>query len=123
MTKATEAVVRKRLRDEVLHDAGGLRYDHVEQEFGNLTRSLNWPAAASLKDLRHLFATTLGNTPMPEGYRRYLMGQAPGKAAIVAYSHLNELRRHYTDAVRREWAPLLGAINLRLHNLRTDLPG
>jgi len=114
-------VVRKRIRDAVLHDAGGLRYDNVEQEFGTLARRLGWPAAASLKDLRHLFATTLGNAAMPEGYRRYLLGHAPGKAAVVAYSHLNELRRHYVEAVRREWTPLLDAINLRLREVGAGL--
>lgn len=108
---------RKRLRDEVLGEAGGLRYDHVEQEFGTLARRLGWPPAATMKDLRHLFATTLGNAAMPEGYRRYLMGQAPGQAAIVSYTHLNELRRHYTEAVRREWTPLLEGINRRLAEL------
>jgi hypothetical protein len=118
-----DAAGRKRLRDEVLRDAGGMRYDHVEQEFGTLARRLGWPAAASLKDLRHLFATTLGNTPMPEGYRRYLMGQAPGNAAVVAYTHLNELRRHYAEALRREWVPLLAAINRRLDDLGRGLPG
>jgi hypothetical protein len=121
-TKVFDAVARERIRDAVLYDAGGLRYDHVEQEFGTLARRLGWPAAASLKDLRHLFATTLGNTAMPEGYRRYLMGHAPGKAAVVAYSHLNELRRHYVEAVRREWTPLLDSINLRLREVGAGLP-
>jgi hypothetical protein len=111
---------RKRVRDAVLHEAGGLRYDHIEQEFGTLARGLGWRTEATLKDLRHLFATTLGNTPMPEGYRRYLMGQAPGKAAIVAYTHLNELYRHYAEAVRREWQPLVAAILRRLSELSNN---
>lgn len=74
----SDAMERLRLRDAVLLEAGGLKYDHVEQEFGRLARALDWPATATLKDFRHLFCTTLGNTPMPEGYRRYLMGQSPG---------------------------------------------
>jgi hypothetical protein len=51
---------------------------------------------------------------MPEAYRRYLLGQAPARAAVSAYTHLNELARHYTEAVRREWRPLVEAILCRL---------
>jgi hypothetical protein len=56
---------------------------------------------------------------MPEAYRRYLMGHSPDKAAVAAYTHLNELRRHYAEAVRREWAPLVAAVLERLQALRT----
>jgi hypothetical protein len=108
------AAQRRRLRDGLLREAGGITYDHVEQELGNLARALGWPRQATLKDFRHLFCTMLGDAAMPEGYRRYLMGHAPGKAAVVAYTHLAELRRHYADAVRREWAPLLQAVLERL---------
>jgi len=109
-----DAGQRLRLRDAVLHEAGGLTYDHVEQEFGKLARMLSWPATATLKDFRHLFCTTLGNTPMPEGYRRYLMGQSPGTAAAVAYTHLTQLRQQYENAVVCEWSPLIEAINQQL---------
>jgi hypothetical protein len=112
--RCLDAAGRQRLRDEVLREAGGLAYDHVEAEFRRLSRALAWPAAATLKDLRHLFATTLSNACMPEGYRRYLMGQSPGRAAIVAYTHLHELKRHYADTVQREWAPLIEAVNRKV---------
>lgn len=116
-SKRTDAATRQRLRKEVMSEAGSLRYDDVEQEFQTLARRLNWPSAATLKDLRHLFATTMSNAALPEAYRRYLMGHAPGNAPIVAYTHLNELRRHYAEAVRREWQPLLEAVRERLHAL------
>jgi hypothetical protein len=112
--RCLDAAGRQRLRDEVLREAGGLAYDHVEAEFRRVSLALAWPAAATLKDLRHLFATTMANASMPEGYRRYLMGQSPGRAAVVAYTHLNELKRHYTDAVQREWAPLIEAVNCKV---------
>jgi len=115
--KSLNAEERRRLRDRVLQEAGGLRYDHVEGEFHRLARQLGWPAQATLKDFRHLFCTTMGNTPMPEGYRRYLMGQAPGKAAAVAYTHLNQLTQQYAAAVRREWAPLVAVVNGRVQEL------
>jgi hypothetical protein len=105
-----DAVTRAKLRDQVLRDAGGLNYDQVESEFSALAKRLGWPRQATLKDLRHLFATTINNAAMPEPYRRFLMGQSPGKAAIVAYTHLNELRRHYTEAVQREWPLIVAAI-------------
>lgn len=115
---AKTAVERARVREGVFQDAGGLDYDHVQGEFAKVTNALGWPAAATLKDLRHLFATTLNNAGMPEGYVRYLMGHAPGKAAIVAYTHLDQLRRHYSAALEREWEPLLDAINRRVVVLR-----
>jgi hypothetical protein len=114
----TGAAQRVRLRGAVLHDAGAMTYDHVQHEFRVLTHQLGWPAAATLKDLRHLFATALGNSAMPEAYRRYLLGQAPGRAAVVAYTHINQLREQYTAAVCREWTPLIEAINQRLAHLR-----
>lgn len=122
--RARTAFHRQQIRDALLRDAGGLTYDQVEREFGALARRLNWPSAATLKDLRHLFATTLGNTAMPEAYRRYLMGHAPGKAAVMAYTHLNRLREHYRQAVGGEWAPLVDAIRERLGEIKSSgLPG
>jgi hypothetical protein len=117
LAKPDGSAERQRLRDAVLREAGALTYDQVEGEFKALARGLRWPTGATLKDLRHLFATTMNNASMPEAYRRYLMGQAPGKAAVVAYTHLNELRRHYTEAVHREWQPLVEAILHRLSDL------
>lgn len=114
------AVERTRLRDSVLWDAGGLDYDHVQNEFAKVTKLLRWPAAATLKDLRHLFATSLTNAGVPEAYVRYLMGHAPGKAAIVAYTHLDQLRRHYSTAIEEEWKPLINAVNQRVAALRCD---
>jgi hypothetical protein len=111
------ALARRRLRDGVLRDAGGLSYDHIDGEFTNLTRRLGWPVTASLKDLRHLFATAMNNAAMPEAYRRYLMGHAPGRAAIVAYTHLHELKRHYAEALHKEWPDLVAAINRRVAEL------
>jgi hypothetical protein len=84
-----------------------------------LARRLGWPPQATLKDLRHLFATTLNNAALPESYRRYLMGQSPGKAALVAYTHLNELRQHFTAAAGRVWQPLLTALSQRGQAVRT----
>jgi hypothetical protein len=112
--QAVSALEKQPLRDSVLHDAGGLTYDHVEAEFTRLARRLRWPAAATAKDLRHLFATSMHDAGLPEAYRRYLMGQAPSGAAVTAYTHLNELARHYAGAVRREWQPLVEAILRRL---------
>jgi hypothetical protein len=115
------AAQRRLLRDALLHEAGALRYDHVEQEFRTLARKLDWPAQATLKDFRHLFCTTMAGAALPEVYRRYLMGHAPECAAVAAYTHLPELPRHFGGAVRREWTPLLETILQRLDNLR-DAP-
>ncbi len=118
-TNAKTAVERAHVREGVFRDAGGLDYDHVRGEFAKAANGLGWPAAATLKDLRHLFATTLNNAGVPEAYVRYLMGHAPGKAALVAYTHLDQLRRHYSAALEREWEPLLDAINRRVIALRS----
>jgi hypothetical protein len=109
---------RLQLRDALLHEAGAMRYDDVEAELHALKRRLRWPAQATLKDFRHLFCTTMASAALPEPYRRYLMGHAPERGALTAYTHLPELRRHYAEAVRREWTPLLEAILQRLDGLR-----
>jgi hypothetical protein len=109
-SKSLDAAERLRLRDHVLREAGGMNYDHIEQEFHSVARALRWPAQATLKDFRHLFATMLGNTPMAEAYKKYLLGQSVGRAALAAYTHLNELRQQYDTAVRGAWTPLVEAI-------------
>ena len=78
---------------------------------------MGWPAAATPKDFRHLFCTALENAGMPESYRRYLMGHAPGRSALVAYTHLTKLRDAYEDAVRREMMPLVEALRGRARTL------
>ena len=47
------------------------------------------------------------------------MNGSPGKAAIVNYTHLNELRTHYEEAVRRRFQPLVEVVNGR----RAELAG
>jgi hypothetical protein len=120
VAKALDAAGRLRLRDALLREAGGLGYDQVQGEYEGLARRLGWPAQATLKDFRHLFATTLGNSAMPEGYRRYLLGHAPGKAAAVAYTHLTRLGQLYAEAVDREWGLLVRAVNRRVRQLEAS---
>jgi hypothetical protein len=108
---------RLRLREQILREAGGLTYDHVEQEFQGVARRLRWPRAATLKDFRHAFATMLGNTPMAEAYKKYLMGQSPGKAALNAYTHLTLLREQFQAAVNSAWPALIAAIRRRVQEV------
>ena len=100
-----------------MKQAGGINYDHIEAEFRRIARQLNWPSTATLKDFRHLFATSLMNTGMPEIYRLYLMGQTLGKSAIITYSHLNDLRRHYELAVQGQLQPVVAAVVKRIDEL------
>ena len=102
----------RRLRDDLLGEAGQLSYDHVENEFHRLAKQLGWPQTATMKDFRHLFATNLENAGVPESYRRFLMGHSPGRAAIVTYTHLNKLREHYLRAVDSEFSTLIEAIRV-----------
>ncbi len=96
--------------DQVMKDAGALGYKNVQVEFAKLARRLKWSREATLKDFRHAFATAMMNAGMPEPYRQFLMGHAQGKAAIVNYSHLNQIRAQYEAAVRCEWQELIGAL-------------
>ncbi len=52
---------RQRLRDRIIREAGGLDYDRIEEEFRGLAARLNWRPQATLKDFRHLFASSLAN--------------------------------------------------------------
>lgn len=104
---------RKKLRNQLFFEAGGIDYDELKSAFHRIHKQLGWPAAATLKDFRHLFATTLANAGMPEGYRKYLLGHAPGRDAAVAYTHLNKLREHYERIVTGEYAEILAVIRER----------
>ena len=109
-----DAKTRLRIRNELMHDAGALSYDHIHNEFSRVARKLTWPARATLKDFRHLFSTAMANGGMPEHERRYLMGHAPDKAAIVAYTHLNKIAEHYREAAERELKPVLQVLRARV---------
>ena len=37
------AADRRRVRDQLLHEAGGITYDHIVTEFGKVARGLDWP--------------------------------------------------------------------------------
>ena len=124
--KIAAAAGRRRVRDRILKEAGGITYNHVVTEFRKLARQLGWPAEATLKDFRHLFATSMQNAGMPEHYRKYLMGHSAGRGAIVIYTHLNEVRQRYGEAVERTMQPVVGAIvrrseELGIHNSCSDL--
>jgi len=111
------AADRRRIRDRLLHVAGAINYDHIVTEFSKLARALKWPRSATLKDFRHLAATCLENSGMPEHYRKFLLGQSPGRAAIVTYTHLNEIRKRFDEAVVATLRPLVEAIDRRTHDL------
>lgn len=110
---ARDAMAKQELRDAILHEAGAISYDDIHAEFQRLARRLEWPRQATLKDFRHLFATSMANAGMPEPYRRYLMGHAPGREAIVRYTHLDKLREHYERALHSEFAPVLEVLKAR----------
>jgi integrase len=121
-TRKSSAVDRLSLRDRILRKYGCLDYDRIEKEFQSVADPLNWPKAATLKDFRHLFSTCLENAGVPEFYRKFLMGQSPGRSAIVSYTHLNRLQDHYSTAMNSEFAIVLRAISNRLEDIRTIGP-
>jgi hypothetical protein len=110
----SSAVERQQIREQLLRDAGGLNYDQIEHEFRSIAVSLKWPKAATLKDFRHLFSTCLENAGVPEFYRRYFMGQSPGRTPIVTYTHLNELQQQFAKAAQCGLAPLTAAVADRI---------
>lgn len=115
--KASSAVVRQQIREQLVREAGGLNYDQIEHEFQSVAKRLGWPRTATLKDFRHLFSTALENSGVPLFYRRYFMGQSPGKAAIVTYTHLNQLQAQFAKALTHDLAQLAEAIAARAAEL------
>jgi hypothetical protein len=107
------AADRARVRESVFREAGGLTYDDIRREFRAIAGRLGWPAAATVKDLRHLFATTMNDGVMPDGYRRYLLGHSPGRAAVSAYTHLARVREVYSASCRAAWPAVIAAVNRR----------
>ena len=45
------------------------------------------------------------------------MGHSPGKSAVVNYTHLNQLREHFTRAVESQFQSLLNTIQDRAREL------
>jgi hypothetical protein len=114
------ASLRQKLRDALLWEAGGINYDQIDEEFRSIARQLRWPASATLKDFRHLFASSLTNAGMVEAYRQYLMGHATSSAAISAYTHLGKIGEHYQLVVEKEWSELTHAIE-KVHGGRAGV--
>ena len=108
------AAARRTIRDGVLHDAGATSYDEIRGEFMRIARALGWPKQSTLKDLRHLFATSIANAGMPEPARQYLLGHSSGRAAIHIYTHINQLPEQYEAAVTRTMSPALSVLESRL---------
>lgn len=108
--KADTARHRRDVRDDVVRDAGCLSYDIIQGEFSQIAKRLKWPKSATLKGFRHLFATVLEDGGMPEHYRKYFMGQSHGRAAVVTYTHLVQLRKQFESVMNREWPSLLEVI-------------
>jgi hypothetical protein len=116
-TGPASAADRRRIRDQVIKDAGGIRYDDVEQEFAVVARNLGWPRAATLKDFRHLFASALHNAGIGEKYRKYLLGHSLGRDAILNYTHLDQVRAQYESAFGREWPDLINEVARRANEI------
>lgn len=108
---------RLRIRNRLFNEAGGQNYDRIADEFHTIARALKWPAVATVKDLRHLAATSFENCGMPLFSRRYLLGQSPGREAIVSYTHVNELRRHYEETVEKAFPAVIEAATCRGRDL------
>ncbi|MBR9804549.1 hypothetical protein GYB59_23905 [bacterium] len=111
------ATTRARIFHQLIKEAGGLDYDHIDREFRKVAAQLRWPKAATLKDFRHLFSTSLENAGVPLFYRRYLMGQSPGTSPVTTYTHLNQLREQHQRAVGSTLAPLYQAFQERVADL------
>jgi integrase len=112
-TGANRAADVLAMRNRILRDAGALTYKIIQGEFSSVAKKLGWPPTATLKDFRHSCNTALANGGMVEHERRYLLGQSPGKDAIVTYTHLNKLAEHFKSAAERELAPLLKVLRRR----------
>lgn len=111
------AAARVRVRNEVLRVAGAVSYDLLDHEYRLVSRQLSWPKAATLKDFRHLFSTLLQNAGMPDMYRRYLMGHALGRSALVNYSHLDQIQQQFERTLETTMQPIVAAIGQRAGQL------
>jgi len=122
---SNSAAARRNIRDGLMKEAGQLRYQHIKLQFTKLATQLGWPPAATIKDLRHLFSTSLENAGVPEFHRRYLMGQSFGKAPIVAYTHIlkESLKEHFKRALNTSLSGIVQAIVRRFDDLSAEEAG
>lgn len=110
---ASTAADRQKILRRLIAAAGGLNYDSLEREFQVIARRLSWPRQATLKDFRHLFSTALENAGVGEFYRRYFMGQSPGRTPLATYTHLNQLEIQFGKALANDLAPLVAVVQQR----------
>lgn len=108
-----DAAGQEVVRDRLLREAGGLTYDDIHAEFQRISHRLKWPRTATIKGFRHLFATTMTNAGMPEPYRKFFMGHAPGRDPIVGYTHLDRARHHLETALKSECSGMLRVVRDR----------
>jgi integrase len=113
----SSAATRQSIRDELIRAAGGLNYDQIQHEFRGLANQLGWPRQATLKDIRHHFATVMENSGVASCYARYLMGHTLGKTPIVTYTHLNQLQSQFQKALDQDLAPIVDAVERRAREL------
>lgn len=82
-----------------------LRAGHATLDQGQLIRGMKHLLQALARLIEFRF------------YRRYLMGQSPGKSPIVVYTHLNELRQQYQRAVERSLGQIRPAVEKQMEEL------
>lgn len=111
---AAEGTVSQRtrlgIRRNVFREAGALTYEDIQRLFERISGKLGWSERPTLKDFRHLFATTLSDANISESYRKYLLGHAPGREASVAYTHLHRLREQFATVLQNHFAPVLDVL-------------
>jgi len=100
-----------KVRKQLFREKGALTYDDIEMIFHRITATLGWSVRATLKDFRHLFATTLSDANISESYRKYLLGHAPGREASVAYTHLHRLKEQFAAVLRSEFGSVLKSLS------------
>jgi integrase len=108
-----------RLRRRILREAGGLDYDDIYDEFRNVKDVLAWPEAATVKDFRHLFATTMENAGLTERYQKFFMGHSQGGDAIGCYRHINQLNDNFAR-LAEPYQPVLEVLAKRLSQSRSS---
>jgi hypothetical protein len=114
VTSQCNHLARLKIRKQLLREAGALHYDDIETLFQRITAKLGWTVRTTLKDFRHLFATTLSDANISESYRKYLLGHAPGREASVAYTHLHRLREQFAAVLCNEFEPVLKELPIEI---------
>lgn len=118
------AAERLAMLHRVLSDAGAVTYDELAREFRAVTQRAGLEGVATLKSLRHHFASALEVANISYFTRKYLMGHRVRRDPLAGYTAtgFDQVRREFGRLLDGPMAPVVDAAHRRMGQLGLAVP-